>query len=87
MFDNAAKAGEEEFIRVVTEYCGIQAVGSKFRRFKSFEVSYEVIQLLLEHQELIEMLANNSVKLRCNDDRIKPEEIANFRRVINQIGK
>ena len=87
MFDNAAKAGVDEFIRVVTEYCSVQAFGSKFRRFKSFEVSYEVIQLLLEHQELIEMLSNNSAKLQCNDNRIKPEEIANFRRVINPIDK
>ena len=75
----------EEFIRVVTEYCGIQAVGSKFRRFKSFEVSYEVINCCLSIKNWSKCSQNNSVKLQCNDDRIKPEEIANFRRVINPI--
>ena len=85
MFDDAAKIGFEEFVRVVTEYCSFQVVGPKFYRFKCFEVSYEVIKLLLEHQELINLLANSSAKLTCHDDRIIPEEIAKFRRVINPI--
>ena len=83
MFEDAAKAGVYEFIRVVTEYCSVQVDEEIFHYYKSLTVSYEVIELLLEHQELIGMLANFSVKLQCNDKRIKPEEIANFRRVIN----
>ena len=67
MFDNAAKAGAEEFIRVVTEYCSVRR-RIKIPSLQIFEVSYEVIKLLLEHQELIAMLANHSAKLQCNDD-------------------
>ena len=55
----------------------------QFYWFSNFEVSYEVIQILLEHQELIGTLANRSVKLYCFDERINPEEIANFNHVIN----
>ena len=83
MFNDAAKADAEEFIQVITEHCGEHVIESNFIHFQRFEVSYEVIQILLEHQELIGMLANRSVKLLCRDERINPDEIVNFRHVIN----
>ena len=53
--------------------------------FNKFSVSYEVIQILLEHPDLIEMLADCPAKLHCLDNRLKQEEIANFRHVINPL--
>ena len=76
MFNDAAKAGSQEFIKLITENCSEQ--NTELNEFR-----HSVIRLLLEHQELIEMLANRYVTLTCNDKHIKRAEIANFRHVIN----
>ena len=79
-----AKAGAEELIHIITEHCGEQVIEPNMIHSQTFQISYEVVQILLEHQELIELLANRLVKLRCYDKRINSDEIANFRNVINQ---
>ena len=85
MFDDAATTGVDEFIQVVTEYCSVQENKEEIYHFKVFTVSYEVIELFLEHQELIGMLANCHTKLYCLDNRSKQEEISKFRHVINPL--
>ena len=83
ILNNIAKDGVDEFIQFITDHCGEDNTGPAFLGFNSFGVSFEVIQILLEHQELIVMLANRSVVLHCCDKRLKHEEIPNFRKVIN----
>ena len=83
MFNDAAKAGAEEFIHFITEHCGEQDIEPNLIHSHVFHVKYEVIQILLEHQQLIGLLVNRLVKLQCYDNRINPDEIANFRNVIN----
>ena len=81
---SAAKAGADEFIQLINDHCGEHIIEPVFLCLRTIEVSfYEVIKILLEHQELIKILANRSVKLLCRDERINPDEIANFRHVIN----
>ena len=83
MFNDAAKVGADELIQLITEHCGEQVIEENFIRFQKSNVSYEVIQILIKHQELVDMLAYRSVHMICRDERIKPEEIAKFRHVIN----
>ena len=78
MLNDSAKSGPEDFVRLITEHCGEQAIKPNLLCFYKLNVSYEVIQLLLEHQELIQMLANRMVGLKCTDKRINPEEIENL---------
>ena len=83
MFNDAAKAGSEELTRLIIDHCGENVKERSFIISERFKVSYEVIKILLEHQELIGLLANREVKLYCSDERINPEEVVNFRHVIN----
>ena len=83
MFNDAAKAGSEELTKLITDHCSEHVKERSFIFSGRFKVSYEVIKILLEHQELIGLLANREVKLYCRDEHINPDEIANFRHVIN----
>ena len=76
------KLGADELIQLITEHCGEQVIEPNFIRHQNVTVSYEVIQILIKHQELVDMLANRSVHLICRDERINPEEIAKFSHVI-----
>ena len=73
MLNDAAKAGAAEFISLIIEHCGEQVVEPNKIRFLSFKVSYEIIQILIGHPKLIELLANRKIKLICNDKRIDPK--------------
>ena len=83
MFNDAANAGAQELTKLITEHCNEQIIARNEILDSDFRVSYEVIQLLLEHQELIQLLANRFVTLTCDDKRINQTEIATFRHVIN----
>ena len=76
MLNDAAKAGADELIQIITDHCGEHVTEPNFISGKRFNVSYEVIQILIKHQELFDMLANRSVQL------VHTKEIANFSHVI-----
>ena len=82
MFEDAAKAGAEELIQLITYYCGEQVNTSNIIHNSHFFVSYEVIRILIQHQYLIVMLENCRVLLFCNDERINDRDILNFEHVI-----
>lgn len=83
MFNDAAGAGAVEFKSFIYKYCGEHVIDFNLIHGSRIIVSYKVIQLLAEDEELIRMLRYHNVKLFCHDSRISDESIAEFRDVIN----
>lgn len=85
MFNDAAESGAEEFEKFVNEHCGEHVIIRSVIHGQGFDVSYEVIGLLLENERLIKLLQNYNVRLFNKDKRISNESIADFRAVINHV--